>query len=71
MNNKLKRLFPKDNFINCPYPDCEEILNETNLEESENMIECHFSHRFCKVCRIKEDHAFEKCNQVRMILKLS
>ena len=53
----------KNNIMNCPYPNCDEVLKIDPTFE-ERFYKCEQSHRFCSVCKILEYHDKKKCKNV-------
>jgi hypothetical protein len=51
------------NYINCPYPDCEDIL-ESPQDPKDSMIECTLGHQFCAKCKTVGWHIIGKCKSV-------
>ena len=51
------------NYINCPTPDCAEIL-EYDIMEEENFLKCNAGHPFCAKCKTVGWHKKGKCNDV-------
>jgi hypothetical protein len=39
------------NYVNCPYPDCEDILEYDQVIHEDPMIECENKHQFCAKCK--------------------
>ena len=74
-NRKIKLENPDNEFICCPFVDCEEIIDLTKLTNKDsnvtqgentqnNMIECNSNHRFCMKCKLKYEHAASECKNV-------
>jgi hypothetical protein len=63
-NKKNKLKIYENNLLNCPFPDCEElIINKLTYENK--FFECRFNHKFCAVCKILYDnHDEKKCKNV-------
>jgi hypothetical protein len=38
------------NYINCPIPDCEELLDIDSFEQGQIKLECSEGHKFCSKC---------------------
>ena len=51
------------NYVNCPYPDCDEILEYDQVVHEEPMLECENKHRFCANCKSVGWHK-GNCNNV-------
>ena len=48
--------------VNCPYPDCEEIVFlDTQINEKNNKIICPNGHKFCGKCKELTWHSIEYC----------
>lgn len=63
--NQIKLNNPSKNYISCPIPDCEEIVEiEQNFVE-EPFLECNAEHRFCGRCKTPGWHKKGKCSDVR------
>ena len=58
-NIQIKLSNPNKIYVNCPFPDCEEIVDCTN-PESEFMI-CNNNHIFCYKCHKLGKHPKGKC----------
>jgi len=57
---------PSKNFIHCPIPDCENILEiNEDLKESP-FIQCDLGHKFCAKCKTSGWHLKGKCNDVKL-----
>ena len=64
------------NFVNCPFTDCEEIvetainfisgLSSVNASSKEYFVECQKMHKFCAKCKILEWHEDKKCSNVKI-----
>ena len=50
---------PDKFFVQCPYPDCPEIVEITNFEEE--FIKCNNNHNFCYKCRSLNFHRKFQC----------
>ena len=56
---------PDKFYINCPFPDCEEILDAESIVDSDPMMECNLEHKFCAKCKALGWHKKDKCNDVK------
>ena len=65
-NIQIKLTNPNKLYINCPFPDCEEIVDCTNPES--DFIECNNHHIFCYKCHKLGKHEKGKCLNDEMIL---
>ncbi len=63
--NQLKLNSPEKNYVNCPSPDCEEII-EAEIREDQNdfMRECNEGHKFCINCKNLGWHDSSGCKNV-------
>lgn len=53
---------PDRNYINCPTPDCEELIDADAIEIGETKLECADGHKFCSKCMMARWHEDdEKC----------
>ena len=66
--SQLKLNHPDKNYVNCPFPDCEEILDMESVPESDSMIECNLGHKFCAKCKTVGWHKKGNCSNVKLIL---
>lgn len=65
---QIKLNNPDKNYISCPIPDCEEIVElEENLNE-EPFVMCNYEHKFCARCKTPGWHKKGKCNDVGFYL---
>jgi hypothetical protein len=63
--SQIKLNNPDANYINCPIPDCEEIIDwEPPEDPDETMIECNTGHKFCARCKTNGWHKKGKCVDV-------
>jgi hypothetical protein len=51
------------NYINCPFPDCENII-ESSGDQRETKVECQTGHQFCTKCKTLGWHVLGKCKKV-------
>ena len=65
-NIQIKLCNPNKIYINCPFPDCEEIVDCTNPES--DFVECNNHHIFCYKCHKLGKHEKGKCLNDEMIL---
>jgi hypothetical protein len=64
---QLKLSNPERNFINCPTPNCEELIDANTVEFGENKIECEKGHKFCCKCMNPGWHSQgSKCRNVKI-----
>lgn len=61
---------PDKNYMNCPIPDCEEILDIDVAEEGEYRMECAEGHQFCSKCMSPGWHKPSECHNVKIFIKL-
>jgi hypothetical protein len=58
---------PNKNYINCPIPDCEEIIetdpNHAGAAE-DTFLQCLEGHKFCSRCKSPQWHVGGKCQNV-------
>ena len=59
IQNKLKN--PQKKYVNCPYINCEELVECTNINEG-NLI-CEKGHMFCRKCFKIGGHPNSKCTK--------
>jgi len=55
------------NYINCPYPDCEDLM-ESPQDVKDSMVQCEFGHKFCTRCKTIGWHKIGKCKKVIITL---
>ena len=69
-NIQIKLSNPNKIYVNCPFPDCEEIVDCTN-PESEFMI-CNNNHIFCYKCHKLGKHEKGKClnDEINLLQKI-
>ena len=58
-NAQIKLSNPNKLYVNCPFPDCEEIVDCTNPESE--FITCNNNHIFCYKCHKLGKHPKGKC----------
>ena len=58
-NIQIKLSNPNKIYVNCPFPDCEEIVDCTNPES--DFITCNNNHIFCYKCHKLGKHEKGKC----------
>jgi hypothetical protein len=61
---KLKLSQPNVALMNCPFPDCDDIVEIDPLER-QIFVECEFEHKFCSKCKEIGWHQDGKCEKVR------
>ena len=61
---QMKLNNPDKVYINCPFPDCEEIIDVESMQEPDSMMECNFGHKFCARCKMTGWHQNGKCKNV-------
>jgi hypothetical protein len=61
---KLRLNQPDVALMNCPYPDCEEIVEIDPLER-QIFVECDVEHKFCSKCKEIGWHQEGRCEKVR------
>jgi hypothetical protein len=66
---KLKMNQDSIKLMNCPFPDCEEIV-EIDPYGMQIFVECASNHKFCSMCQECEWHQVGKCNKVKLFLIL-
>lgn len=54
------------NFIHCPYPDCEDMI-EPPEDQRDTLVQCAFGHQFCTRCKTIGWHKLGKCKLVNFI----
>ena len=65
-NIQIKLCNPNKIYINCPFPDCEEIVDCTNPES--DFVECNNHHIFCYKCHKLGKHEKGKCLNDEVLL---
>ncbi len=65
-NIQIKLCNPNKIYINCPFPDCEEIVDCTNTES--DFVECNNHHVFCYKCHKLGRHEKGKCLNDEVLL---
>ena len=65
-NIQIKLTNPNKLYIDCPFPDCEEIVDCTNPES--DFVECNNHHIFCYKCHKLGKHEKGKCLNDEMLL---
>ena len=53
-----------NNIVNCPYPDCEEII-QYDLKDDESFVQCEQKHKFCAKCKTEGWHKKSECKIVK------
>lgn len=53
--------------INCPYPDCEEIITIDPTYEN-RFFTCDNMHEFCSLCKSIGWHQENDCMRVKIVL---
>lgn len=56
------------NYVNCPYPDCEEIMIVDHSILDDFCLECENGHQFCARCKNLGWHRIEECKKVKKII---
>ena len=64
--NQLKLNNNNSNYLNCPYPDCEDFIEVTEDLDYEPFIQCENGHKFCAKCKETGWHQKGKCVDVRI-----
>ena len=65
---KLLLTNPNKYYVQCPYPDCNEIVEVINFQDE--FIECKNKHYFCYKCRSLDFHRKYKCqNEDKKLLE--
>jgi hypothetical protein len=67
--SQMKLNNPDKNYVNCPHPDCEEILDvdvdgDAAQNEEEMLMECGYGHKFCARCKTEGWHKKKDCKNV-------
>ena len=65
-NIQIKLTNPNKLYLNCPFPDCEEIVDCTNPES--DFVECNNHHIFCYKCHKLGKHEKGKCLNDEVLL---
>ena len=60
---KLQKINETYNIVNCPHPDCEEVI-EFDPKQEECFVECEMKHKFCAKCLIEGWHKKGDCKTV-------
>jgi len=56
---------PGRNYINCPTPDCEEMIDISDIDSNNTKIICQLNHKFCARCMMPGWHENgSKCKNV-------
>ena len=61
---QIKLNNPDKNYIHCPIPDCEEILEIESDMIDDPFVMCAYEHNFCMKCKSPGWHKKGKCNDV-------
>jgi hypothetical protein len=61
---QIKLNNPDKNYISCPIPDCEEIVELQENSNEEPLVMCISEHKFCARCKTPGWHKKGKCNDV-------
>jgi hypothetical protein len=64
---QMRLINQSSNYINCPYPDCEDLIDYTQ-DTKESMIECAYGHQFCAQCKTLGWHKLGKCKSVNILI---
>lgn len=62
--SQIKLNDPAKHYINCPIPDCEEIVEITEDSNRQPFIMCNFQHKFCAYCKSPGWHKKGNCKDV-------
>jgi hypothetical protein len=62
---KLKLNQPNVPMMNCPYPDCDDIVEIDPLER-QIFVECDYEHKFCSKCKEVGWHEEGRCEKVSL-----
>ena len=65
-NEQTKLNNPNKKYVNCPYPNCEELVEVVNSEEE--FVRCMNGHDFCYKCHQLGFHKKGKCQKENLIL---
>ena len=65
-NEQIKLNNPNKKYVNCPYPNCEELVEVTNTEEE--FVTCISGHQFCYKCHQLGTHKKGKCQNQDLLL---
>lgn len=60
---KLQKNNESNIIVNCPHPDCEEVI-EYDSKEEECFVECAIKHKFCVKCKTEGWHRKSECKTV-------
>ena len=52
------------NYVNCPFPDCEEVMIIDPAIFDDFCMECDEGHQFCARCKNEGWHRPEECKKV-------
>ena len=66
LNAQIKLNNPDKNYVNCPFPDCEELVDADEGED--DFLECNKGHIFCSKCHQLGRHKKGKCKNDELVL---
>ncbi len=62
---QMKLSNPDIDYIHCPIPDCEDLINIDNITPDQITIICSLGHEFCSICMKEGRHdKSSKCKNV-------
>ncbi|MCQ2820859.1 MAG: E3 ubiquitin protein ligase [archaeon] len=74
-NHQIKLNNPERNYVQCPFPDCEELVDVTDIieedegDDDEEFITCDKGHTFCLRCRQLGRHGKGDCKKKNELLE--
>ena len=60
-----KKKIQARSYVNCPVPDCEEVLYVDPATFDDFCMECDEGHQFCARCKNEGWHRPEECKKVK------
>ena len=66
LNVQIKLNNPDKNYVYCPFPDCEELVDADEGED--DFLECNKGHIFCSKCHQLGRHKKGKCKNDELVL---
>ena len=66
LNIQIKLNNPDKNYVYCPFPDCEELVDAD--ESDDDFLECNKGHIFCSKCHQLGRHKKGKCKNDELVL---
>ncbi len=63
-NKQIKENNPYNIYVNCPFVNCDELVDITYIASMINMVDCNANHHFCVKCKKSYEHGKEECKEL-------